>query len=222
MFMRDDELYNSSVGVFYDAPSWTHEDYYTFMLLERIIGQYQLDKNGPAHLNNSDKQYSAFEGHLGSLIDVQKGLGIYSPYSDCGLFGTFLYGNECWTRKMTYTGLVVPANYGHFINQVEIYRARARLYHELLNIQSPSDVLQFIGPQIQYLGRRVHRSEIAKRISYITPSHVEKVAHQWFFDAEPSIVAYGPIDSISGIGSYGYFKLNTFTTNTNMVHSLQV
>ena len=24
MFMRDDELYNSSVGVFYDAPGWTH------------------------------------------------------------------------------------------------------------------------------------------------------------------------------------------------------
>lgn len=40
MFMRDDEMYNSSVGVFYDAPDWKHEDYYTFMLLERMIGHY--------------------------------------------------------------------------------------------------------------------------------------------------------------------------------------
>merc|ERR1711903_15063 len=30
MYMRDDEMYNSAIGVFYDAPGWTHEDYYAF------------------------------------------------------------------------------------------------------------------------------------------------------------------------------------------------
>lgn len=220
MFMRDDELYNSSVGVFYDAPSWTHEDYYTFMLLERILGQYQLDKNGVAHLNDYNKQYSQLENFCATMVDMQRAVGIYSPYSDCGLFGTFFHGNECWTRQMTYAGIFVPASYGHYVNQVEVYRARARLYHELLNIQSPSDVLQFIGPQIQYLGRRVHRSEIAKRISYITPDHLQKVARQWLFDAEPSVVAYGPVEAISSINSYRYFKLNSYVTNMNLTHTL--
>ena len=59
MYMRDDEMYNSSVGVFYDAPGWTHEDYYAFMLLERMIGQFQVDRNGQAHLNDYNKQYSS-------------------------------------------------------------------------------------------------------------------------------------------------------------------
>jgi mitochondrial-processing peptidase subunit beta len=137
MFMRDDELYNASVGVFYDAPSWKHEDYYTFMLLERMIGQYQLDKNGVAHLNDYTKQYSTMEAHCATMVDMQKGMGMYSPYRDCGLFGTFFHGNEVWTRMMTYSGIFIPASYGNYINQVEVYRARARLYnHHLMFFNS--------------------------------------------------------------------------------------
>jgi processing peptidase subunit beta len=219
--MRDDELYNAGVGVFYDAPSWHHEDYYTFMLLERVLGNYQMDRNGVAHLNDTSKQYSMLEGWVGSLPDVQKAVGIYSPYRDCGLFGTFLYGNEVFVRQMTYTGIFIPASYGHYINQVEVYRARAKLYNELLNIQSPADVLQFIGPQIQYLNRRVHRSEIAKRISYLDANSVRKVANHWLFDAEPNIVAHGPIEGVSSLSSYKYFKVNSFINNMNLMHTLQ-
>ena len=115
MFMRDDELYNSSIGVFYDAPHWSHEDYYAFMLLERIIGSYQMNRNGNSHLNDVTKQYSMFEAWCGMLPDVTRGQAIYSPYRDCGLFGTFLYGNEVFTRMMTYTGVFIPASYGQYV-----------------------------------------------------------------------------------------------------------
>lgn len=113
--MRDDEFYNCGVGVFYDAPSWHHEDYYAFLLLERILGSYSLDRNGPGHLNDPGKQYSMFEGYLSSLADVTKGNAIYSPYKDCGLFGTYIYGNEVFARQMTYTGIMLPAYYGTFV-----------------------------------------------------------------------------------------------------------
>ena len=161
-----------------------------------------------------------FEGWCGALPDVQRGLGIYSPYRDCGLFGTFLHGNEVFTRQMTYTGLFIPPSYGRFINQVEIFRARARLYHELLSIQSPSDVLQMIGPQILYLGRRVHRSEIAKRVAHLDNQSVRKVAYEWLFDAEPSVVAHGPVEGLSMLSSYKCFKLNTYINGLNFLHPL--
>jgi len=220
MFMRDDQLYNAGVGVFYDAPSWFHEDYYSFLLLERVLGSYSLDKNGPAHLNDWFKQYSTFEAYLGSLPDVTKGLAIYSPYRDCGLFGTYMYGNEVFSRYMAYTGIFVPAQYGTNINIVEVYRARARLWQELLNIQSPADVLQLIGPQILYLNRRVTRSEIAKRVSFFDNKNLQKVCRHWLHDAEPSIVAYGPIESLYMIGSYQYYKINSYVSNVNLTHSL--
>jgi processing peptidase subunit beta len=148
MYMRDDEFYNAGVGVFYDAPSWKHEDYYAFLLMERIQGSYSADRNGYARLNDPEKQYSTLEANLGPRPDISKAVSIYTPYSDCGLFGTYLYGNEVWARTMTYQGIVIPANYGKYMNQVEVFRGRARLWQELLNIQSPTDVLQLIGPQI--------------------------------------------------------------------------
>ena len=33
LMIRDDEMINSSVGVFYDAPSWKSADFYSFLLL---------------------------------------------------------------------------------------------------------------------------------------------------------------------------------------------
>jgi len=113
--MRDDELYNASIGVFYDAPSWFHEDYYSFLLLERLMGSYQLDKNGLSHLNDYSKQYSMLEGWCAAMPDVHKAQAIYSPYRDCGLFGTFITGNEVFTKQMAYTGIFIPASYGEYV-----------------------------------------------------------------------------------------------------------
>lgn len=43
LMIRDDEMLNSSVGVFYDAPGWKHEDFYSFLLLQRMIGSYEIN-----------------------------------------------------------------------------------------------------------------------------------------------------------------------------------
>ena len=48
----------------------------------------------------------------GNMPDVSRATSIYSPYKDCGLFGTYFYGNEVFTRYMTYTGIFIPAHYG--------------------------------------------------------------------------------------------------------------
>jgi len=33
LMIRDDEMINSSIGVFYDAPNWHHKDFYAFLIL---------------------------------------------------------------------------------------------------------------------------------------------------------------------------------------------
>jgi hypothetical protein len=52
--IRDDEMYNSSVGVFYEAPHWKHPDFYSFLLLQRMFGSYQIDKHAE-HINDCEK-----------------------------------------------------------------------------------------------------------------------------------------------------------------------
>jgi len=43
MMIRDDEMYNSNVGVFYDAPGIKHPDYWSFMLLKYVFGSYRIN-----------------------------------------------------------------------------------------------------------------------------------------------------------------------------------
>ena len=57
-FIRDDEMVNSNVGVFFDGPGYTHKDYFGAQLLKRIFGEYNIQKNAE-HLNDVLKQYNS-------------------------------------------------------------------------------------------------------------------------------------------------------------------
>jgi len=95
--IRDDEMINSNVGVFYDAPSVKDEDYYSFLLFKKIFGSFRIDKNAE-HLNDTNKQYNAMHTILGELPDVTRADCHYLAYSDAGLFGNYFFGNEVFTR----------------------------------------------------------------------------------------------------------------------------
>ncbi len=140
MFVRDDEMINSNVGVFYDAPSWKHEDFYGFLLLQRIFGSFQSDIHAE-HLNDVQKQYNALHAFIGNMPDVTKHECIYSPYSDCGIFGNYFFGNEIFTRYMNYAGVGMPTLYSNYLTDVEVYRARNKLYNELMELESATDAL---------------------------------------------------------------------------------
>ena len=106
-----------------------------------MFGNYQIDRHAE-HLNDSGKQYNAVHVLLGNLVDVTRQECLFSPYSDCGIFGNWFFGNEVFTRQMNYCGVALPTIYGHYINDVEVVRARNTLYNELMGIQSASDVMQ--------------------------------------------------------------------------------
>jgi predicted Zn-dependent peptidase len=97
LFVRDDEMVNSNVGVFYDAPSIKDPDYYSFLLLKHMFGDYRIDKHAE-HLNDVKKQYNSMHALLGDLPDVTKAESLYYAYSDCGIFGNYFFGNEVFTR----------------------------------------------------------------------------------------------------------------------------
>lgn len=157
---------------------------------------------------------------LGDLVDVTRADSLYYAYSDCGIFGNYFFGNEVFTRQMNYCGVCLPTIYSHFLNDVEVFRGRNYLYNQLMIKESPQDIANEIGPQILKLGRRLPRSEIAKRVAHIDNYHLRHMCNQWFYDAEPSFTNWGPIETVSSVGSYKYFKVNTLATVSNAHHSL--
>jgi len=89
-----------------------------------------------------------------------------------------------------------------------------------LNTETNQAINKEVGAQLLSLGRRVHRSEVAHRVSHFDAYHMKHLAYQWFYDAEPSFTNWGPIETVSCNGSYKYFKINTMSTVTNSHHSL--
>lgn len=219
LFIRDDEMVNSNVGVFYDAPSVKDPDYYGFLLLKHMFGSYRIDEHAE-HLNDVKKQYNSMHALLGELVDVTRADAHYFAYSDTGLFGNYFFGNEVFTRQMNYCGVCLPTIYAHFLNDVEVIRGRTHLFQSLQNNQSHTDLNKEIGAQMLSLGRRLHRSEIASRVSNIDNYHMKHLCNEWFYDAEPTFTNWGPIETTSCVGSYKYFKVNTMSTVTNAHHSL--
>ena len=195
LFVKDDDVIESSVGVFYNAADWKNKDYYSFLLLQRMFGPFHVEQN-VEHLGKIIQNYESVPELIGDFPQLSKHEWIYSPYSDAAIFGHYLCGNELQSREMNYFGMALSSLYNDHINELEVFRARNKLYHELFQIQTVSDILQSIGPQILYLNRRIQRSEIAERVSNIDVAQMKKVWKEWINDAEVSITNWGPINSI--------------------------
>ena len=41
--MGDDEINEANVGVFWEAPGWKDEDFYGFLVLQRVFGSYSME-----------------------------------------------------------------------------------------------------------------------------------------------------------------------------------
>ena len=101
MFQRDDELPNVSIGSAFCVPGWNDPDFFAFNYFKRIIGDYRIDKHTGTHLNTPKLQYNSFHTDLGNYGDIIMTKPFYFAYSDVGLFGNFLFGNEIWGRQLS-------------------------------------------------------------------------------------------------------------------------
>ena len=220
MMIRDDDMVNANVGVFYDAPGYKHEDFFGFTLLKYMFGNYRVDRHA-GNINDMQKQYNSHHSMLGIFPDVTISNAHYFPYSDCGIWGNYMFGNEVFVRQMNYCGVAMPTIYSHYCNNVEVIRARNALYNELMNGYNNSTVMNNrIGKSMLTLGRYVTRSEWATRVAQVDSYHIKHMANKWFYDAEPCWTNWGAIENTASIGSYKYFKVNTMSTVTNAHHSL--
>jgi hypothetical protein len=71
---------------------------------------------------------------------------IFSPYSDCGIFGHFFMGDPRFNDHMTYIGSKIGEIYSEYLTEQEVTRAKYKIYNELLSVQSASDQMQQYGP----------------------------------------------------------------------------
>jgi len=202
LFMRDDELSNVNIGVFFEAPSYTDPDFFAAKVFQNVLGEYRADKYTGKHLNASDRQYSLIHTELGNMPDITLHKTEYLPYSDTGLFGSYLYGNEVFANQMLFLSQMVLTEYASYINPVEVFRAKNKIYNSLLEESNSYERVKDIAEQVAYLGRRIPRSEYARRISHYDSGLLSRAATRWFWDKELAVVAWGPIHGLMAYSHY--------------------
>jgi len=120
----------------------------------------------------------------------------YFPYSDTGIFGNFIYGNEMFSNEMSVITQNKMSIYAQYINQSEVFRARNKYWNDILEFNDSGLVSFANSKQVAYLDRLISRSEIATRISYMTPCYLQGVATKWFWDKENAITAWGNLHGV--------------------------
>jgi processing peptidase subunit beta len=113
MFMADDELSNLNVAAFLKAPAYAHPDSTLMRIIVELLGEYQADKHTATNLNDSSLQYNSFHSHLGDMTDIALHKCFYFAYSDAGLLGSYLLGNEVFGSSMIFASQNYLTRYSH-------------------------------------------------------------------------------------------------------------
>ena len=101
--------------------------------------------------------------------------------------------------------------YANNLNQVEVFRARARIFNELLNRGSSASLNKDIAKELMYIGRRIPRTEFAKRISLLADNkELQRFAFDYFYDREIGVAIWGPGHNIIS-GAYYDKKMQCST-----------
>lgn len=117
LYQRDDQMLNTGFSVAFLAPRWGDADYFAMMYFKRVIGEYQCDKYTGEHLNSAHLQYNNFHTWMGNHPDMIMQKPYYFAYSDTGLFGNFIYGNEMYTQEMSVITQNHMSCYAQYVNQ---------------------------------------------------------------------------------------------------------
>jgi processing peptidase subunit beta len=212
VIIRDDDVDLAHCGIFYQAPSWNNEDFYAFQVLQRIMGDYRPPRD--SIINHPHLQYNWLHTWFGELEDFGEHDSYFLPYSDVGLFGHYASCLDLSAFFAPHAVLKATRRATNFVMESEKYRARNRYYNELLNVADDINLQgSLIGNELLYAGRRIHRSEVAKRISVADARYLEKVYTKWLWDCELAMAFYGAC--FLQIRGYGTWR--GYTNDSNQI-----
>ena len=209
MVARDDEMANVNVCVAYKAPARGDSESFLMNFYASMLGSYNANEQGLAHLNSEDRQYHNLHSQFGERPGITLHQAKYIGFSDVGLLTAWTHGNEIWSKDMMFMNQVMLGKYATVLNQVEVFRARASLFNNLLAERPGEELNLEIARDVQYIGRRVDRTERAFRYSYMADQEfLQEKAKAWFYDKDTALGVWGPGNTY--IKEFSYYNSNMY------------
>jgi len=186
--VKDDTMEDVHVAVAFESVGWTHPDYYTFLVIQQILGNW--DRTIGAGKNSSSALCEIFATHtLGSSLST-----FNTCYNHTGLFGNYVITDAHHTDDALHQVFREYQRIGKNVHDSEVQRAKLRLKSSLLmSLDGTTPTAEEIGRQMLALDRRLSPAEIFTRIDSIQTKDVHRVAEDYFEDVDPAVVAIGPL-----------------------------
>jgi processing peptidase subunit beta len=191
LLVRDDTMEATHVAVAVEGVSWSHPDYYTFMVLQTLVGSWDRTIGGGKNLSSRLCEVVATE-KLGHSVT-----SFNTCYSDTGLFGTYVVGEPEKLDDLIYEVVTEWVRIGRTITDDQVERAKTKLKASILmQLDGTTAVAEDVGRQLLTHGRRLSPAEIFLRIDSITTKDVMRVARQYCEDVDPVVAAIGPLEGL--------------------------
>jgi len=191
ILVRDDTMEDAHVAVAVRGVSWSHPDYFTFMVLQTIIGSWDRTIGGGRNLSSRLCEIVATEKLAHSLTSFN------TCYSDTGLFGTYITAEPDKLDDLIYEVFHEYVRLGRNVTEGEVERAKTKLKASILmQMDGTTAVAEDIGRQLLTHGRRMSPAEIFLRINSITVNDVMRVARDYMEDVDPVVAGIGPLEMI--------------------------
>jgi processing peptidase subunit beta len=118
IFTRDDEMVNLNASVMFRAPSYSHPDSHLMRLFVELLGEYRADLHTGTNLNDPGKQYNYLHERYGHMPGIHLQKTFYFPFSDVGLFGTYVNGSEVFGPQICFLAQTNLSNYAHAVGHI--------------------------------------------------------------------------------------------------------
>jgi len=190
LLVRDDTMDAAHIAIAVEGVSWSHPDYFTFMVLQTLVGSWDRTIGGGKNLSSRLCEIVAVEKLAHSLTSFN------TCYSNTGLFGAYVVTESENIDDLCFEVMNEWVRIGRNATETEVERAKTKLKASMLmQLDGSTAVAEDIGRQLLTHGRRLSPAEIFLRIDSITAKDVMRVARQYCEDVDPVVAAVGPLET---------------------------
>ncbi|KAL7753790.1 Mitochondrial-processing peptidase subunit beta [Sorochytrium milnesiophthora] len=189
---RNDEMPTAHIALAVEGCGWNSPDHWPLLVASSMIGTWDRTYGNATHSSSPLSQIVSSNNLANSFMAFN------TTYSDTGLWGIYLTS----TNQNQLDDLV------HFVikewirlavnpTEGEVARAKQQLKTSLLlALDGTTPVAEEIGRQILAYGKRLSPHEIEHLVESVTVADVKRVAQDYLYDRDLSLVGLGPIEGI--------------------------
>eukprot|EP01121_Diplochlamys_sp_Union-15-3_P005129 TRINITY_DN1546_c0_g1_i1.p1 TRINITY_DN1546_c0_g1~~TRINITY_DN1546_c0_g1_i1.p1 ORF type:complete len:266 (-),score=54.86 TRINITY_DN1546_c0_g1_i1:134-931(-) len=192
VLIRDDLIPNVHAVVAFQGVSWQHPDYFTFLILQSIVGSWDRNLGGGNNLSSRLAEVIATEGLAQSFSAFN------TCYNNTGLFGNYFVTDSDHLEDCFYEVMYEWQRIGkRGLMEGELELAKTKVKSAILmQLDGSSNIAEDIGRNFIALGRRIEPLEVFKRIDAVTEADVYRVQDEYLYDTDPAVAAIGPVKNI--------------------------